>query len=74
MSGLWTRSSSKEEPREKSERVGLATRRLTLALMASNRRDESRQMASSGEPEVLMYRRKVLGTIPVITRCNRKKN
>ena len=27
---------------EKSERVGLASRRLTLALMASNRLDDSR--------------------------------
>ena len=62
-----------EEP-GMNERVGLALRRLTLSLMVSNRLDESRQMTNSGEPEALMYRRKVLRTIPVIRRCKSKKN
>ena len=40
-SGLWTRSSLRKEPgEEKSE--GACSRRPTLALMASNRLDESR--------------------------------
>ena len=59
---------------ESGEDVGLARGSLPFPRQASNRLDESRWMTSSGEPEVFMYRRKVLETIPVITRCNTKKN
>ena len=59
---------------ESEEEVGLARGSLPFPCQASNRLYESRWMTISGEREVLMYRRKALETIPVITRCNAKKN